>query len=41
MRIVAQRGIPPQQTPEDLKLTTPEAGTRLTGFEGRASQEPK
>src|SRR6478609_4413384 len=27
MRIIAERGIPPQRTPEDLKLTTPEAGS--------------
>jgi hypothetical protein len=41
MRMIAERGLPPQQTPEDLKLTTPQSGTRLTGFEGRAPQEPK
>jgi hypothetical protein len=41
MRIIAQRGIPPQQTPEDLKLTTPQSGSRSTGFEGRVPQEPK
>lgn len=41
MRVIAERGIPPQQTPEDLKLATPQSGSRLTGFEGREAQEPK
>jgi hypothetical protein len=41
MRIIAGRGIPPQQIPDDLKLTAPQSGTRLTGFEGRTPQEPK
>ncbi len=41
MRMIVERGIPPQQIPEDLKLVTPQSGTRLTGFEGRTPQEPK
>lgn len=41
MRIVAARGIPPQKTPPDIALSKPEAGTRLTGFEGKVEPEPR
>jgi hypothetical protein len=41
IEIVAQRGIPPQKAPENLALSQPEAGTRLTGFEGKVEPEPR
>jgi len=41
MALIAQRGIPPQKAPKDLKLSVPEAGTRRTGFEGKAEAEPR
>ena len=40
MEIIAARGIPPQKTPADLKLSPPTAGTRRTGFEGKVEPEP-
>ncbi len=41
IQIIAQRGIPPQKAPADLHLSTPQAGTRLTGFEGKVEPEPR
>jgi hypothetical protein len=41
MAIVAQRGIPPQKQPPNLALSQPQAGTRLTGFEGKVEPEPR
>lgn len=39
--IIAQRGIPPQKQPPNMKLSQPQAGTRLTGFEGKVEPEPR
>jgi hypothetical protein len=41
IRIVAERGIPPKKTPPNIDLSKPEAGTRLTGFEGKVEPEPR
>lgn len=41
MQIVAQRGIPPQKLLPDIVLSKPQAGTRLTGFEGKVEPEPR
>ena len=41
MRIVAERGIPPQKLPPNATLTPPQEGTRLTGFEGKVEPEPR
>jgi hypothetical protein len=41
IRIVAQRGIPPQPAPADQTYFDPRAGTRLTGFEGKVEPEPR
>jgi len=41
MDILAARGIPPQKQPPNLVLSQPEAGTRLTGFEGKVAPEPR
>jgi len=41
IRIVAQRGIPPQKTPPNPTLTPPQEGTRSTGFEGKVEPEPR
>ncbi len=41
IQIVAQRGIPPQPQPANLNLSQPQAGTRLTGFEGKVEPEPR
>lgn len=41
IQIVAQRGIPPQKAPADLHLSIPQAGTRLTGFEGKVEPEAR
>jgi hypothetical protein len=41
IQIVAQRGIPPQKAPANLQLSQPQAGTRLTGFEGKVGPEPR
>lgn len=41
MRIVAERGIPPQKSAPNATLTPPQEGTRLTGFEGKAEPEPR
>ncbi len=41
IQVVAERGIPPQKTPPDIVLSKPEAGTRLTGFEGKVEPEPR
>jgi hypothetical protein len=41
IEIVAQRGIPPQKTPAGVNLSQPQAGTRLTGFEGKVEPEPR
>lgn len=41
MQIIAERGIPPQKTPPGLKLSTPLAGTRMTGFEGKVEPESR
>jgi hypothetical protein len=41
IQIVAQRGIPPQKQPANLVLSQPQAGTRLTGFEGKVEPEPR
>lgn len=40
MAILAARGIPPQKAPPNLVLSQPQAGTRLTGFEGKVEPEP-
>lgn len=41
IQIIAQRGIPPQKQPTNLVLSQPQAGTRLTGFEGKVEPEPR
>jgi hypothetical protein len=41
MELIAQRGIPPQTAPADLKLYPPQAGTRDTGFRGKIQPEPR
>lgn len=41
MEILAQRGIPAQSSPPNLNLSQPQAGTRLTGFEGKVEPEPR
>jgi hypothetical protein len=41
IRIIAERGIPPQKLPPNATLTPPQEGTRLTGFEGKVEPEPK
>ena len=41
MALLAQRGIPAQKTPPDLKLAPPTAGTRMTGLEGKVEPEPR
>lgn len=41
MEIIAQRGIPPQKQRPGLVLSQPQAGTRLTGFEGKVEPEPR
>jgi hypothetical protein len=41
IQIIAQRGIPPQKAPAGLALSQPQAGTRLTGFEGKVEPEPR
>ncbi len=41
MKLVAQRGIPPQKQPPNLQLSEPQAGTRETGFEGKVEPEPR
>jgi len=41
MRIVAERGIPPQKLAPNATLTPPQEGTRLTGFEGKVEPEPR
>lgn len=41
IEILAQRGIPPQKQPPNLQLSQPQAGTRLTGFEGKVEPEPR
>jgi hypothetical protein len=39
--IIAERGIPAQKKPANLQLSQPQAGTRLTGFEGKVEPEPR
>lgn len=39
--ILAQQGIPPQPQTPNLVLSQPQAGTRLTGFEGKVEPEPR
>jgi|SRR5579875_1597738 len=39
--LVAARGIPPQKAPAGVALSQPQAGTRLTGFEGEVAPEPR
>jgi hypothetical protein len=41
IKLVAQRGIPPQSGPAGMTYFDPHAGTRLTGFEGKAEPEPR
>jgi hypothetical protein len=41
IQILAQRGIAPQKAPANLQLSVPQAGTRLTGFEGKVEPEPR
>lgn len=41
MELIAQRGIPPQKAPAGMVLSSPEEGTRLTGFEGKVEPEPR
>jgi hypothetical protein len=41
IQLLARRGIPPQKQPANLKLSQPQAGTRLTGFEGKVEPEPR
>ncbi len=41
IKIVAQRGIPPQPAPDAKTYFDPHAGTRLTGFEGKVEPEPR
>ncbi|HLH45109.1 MAG TPA: hypothetical protein VKV74_19120 [Bryobacteraceae bacterium] len=41
MELIVQRGIPPQKAAARFQYNPPEAGTRQTGFEGKAEAEPK
>ncbi len=41
IQIIAKRGIPAQKEPPGMKLSQPQAGTRLTGFEGKVEPEPQ
>jgi hypothetical protein len=41
IQLTAQRGIPPQPGPHDMTYFDPQAGTRLTGFEGKVAPEPR
>lgn len=41
MRILADRGIPPQAAPPDLKLYPPHTGDRGVGFEDKVAPEPR
>jgi hypothetical protein len=41
MELIAQRGIPAQKAPAELKLYTPSAGTRDTGFQHPILQESR
>jgi hypothetical protein len=41
IQTLAKRGIPPQKTPPNVTLTSPEFGTALTGFEGKVEPEPR
>jgi hypothetical protein len=41
MELIAQRGIPPQKASPGMVLSSPEEGTRLTGFEGKVEPEPR
>lgn len=41
IHILAARGIPPQKQPSNIQLSQPQAGTRLTGFEGKVEPEPR
>lgn len=41
IEVLAQRGIPAQKQPSNLPLSQPQAGTRLTGFEGKVEPEPR
>ena len=41
IEIIAARGIAPQKAPAGLNLFPPQAGTRLTGFEGKVEPEPR
>lgn len=41
MELIAQKGIPPQKAPADLKLPIPLAGSRRTGLEGKVEPEAR
>jgi hypothetical protein len=41
MRILVNRGIPPQSAPADLKLFPPHTGDRAVGFENKVAPEPR
>jgi hypothetical protein len=41
MELIVQRGIPPQKAPAEFKYDPPQAGTRVTGLEGKVEPEPK
>jgi hypothetical protein len=41
IRILAQKGIPPQTAPAGQTYFDPHEGTRLTGFEGKVEPEPR
>ncbi len=41
IKIVVQRGIPPQPDPGGKLYFDPHTGTRLTGFEGKVEPEPR
>ncbi len=41
VQMLAQQGIPPQNTAPNPTLTRPEDGTRSTGFEGKVRPEPR
>ncbi len=41
MQLIAQRGLPPQNTLPNATLTPPQAGTRTTGFQGKVEPEPR
>ena len=41
IRIIAKRGLPPENLAPNKTLTPPQAGTRATGLEGKVEPEPR